>query len=74
MAGDQEPGLRSFVCRADDPLADVLLVQTGAYPDAAEIGIDYGEILAQATMCIQCRIEPCFLCRTNCLTTQAWAF
>jgi hypothetical protein len=29
----------------------------GAYPDAKEFGIDYADILTQATMAIQCRIE-----------------
>jgi len=55
--GLEEQGLRRFVCAEDDPLADTLLVQTGAYPARDEIGIDYGEILAQAAMCIDCRVE-----------------
>jgi hypothetical protein len=50
-------GVRQFVFDADDPLADAFLVQYGDYPDPKEIGIDYADILTQATMAIQCRIE-----------------
>ena len=53
-----QPGLRSFVCELGDPLADMILVQVGAYPDPTEIDIDYNEIIAQATTCIQHRIDP----------------
>lgn len=41
----------------DDPLADAFLVQFGAYPDAAAIGIDYYEILNQAALAIQLEIH-----------------
>ena len=37
-----------FRWQPDDPLADVFLVQFGAYPDPAEIGIDYRDMLMQA--------------------------
>ena len=41
----------------DDPLADAFLVQLGAYPDAATIGIDYYDMLDQATLAIQLQIH-----------------
>ena len=41
----------------DDPLADAFLVQFGAYPDAASIGIDYYEMLNQAALAIQLQIQ-----------------
>jgi hypothetical protein len=52
-----ERGVRQFVWDADDPLADTFLVHYGDYPAAAEIGIDYLDLLCQATMAIQRRIE-----------------
>src|SRR5438105_4110846 len=39
-----EMGVRRFVCEPDDPLADTFLLQYGAFPDATEIGIDYGAL------------------------------
>jgi hypothetical protein len=50
-------GARQFVFDADDPLADALLIQYGDYPDSNELGIDYAELVAQATMAIQCRFD-----------------
>ena len=52
-----ERGVRHFVWDDDDALADTLLMQHGKYPDAAEIGIDYAEILSEATLAIDCRID-----------------
>jgi hypothetical protein len=50
-------GVRHFVWDNDDALADTLLMQYGAYPDAKDIGIDYAEILSQTTLAIACRID-----------------
>ncbi|MGA8616430.1 MAG: hypothetical protein WB760_32995 [Xanthobacteraceae bacterium] len=50
-------GVRRFVCEPDDPLADTFLLHYGAYPDAADIGIDYSELLLQATLAIDCTID-----------------
>lgn len=44
-----EAGIRIFEWNVTDPLADVFLMQYGDYPDAKEIGLDYKEILRQAT-------------------------
>ena len=44
-----EQGIRYFNWEADDPLADVFLTQYGVYPDTEETGINYLEILSQAT-------------------------
>jgi hypothetical protein len=52
-----DQGVRHFVWDDDDALADTLLLQYGAYPDATDIGIDYAEILSQATLAIACRID-----------------
>jgi hypothetical protein len=52
-----EQGVRTITWAPDDPLADTFLMQHGAYPPAAEIGIDYAEILCQATMAINLCID-----------------
>jgi hypothetical protein len=52
-----EKGVRRFDWDNDDALADSLLLQYGAYPDAKDIGIDYAEILSQATQATDCRID-----------------
>jgi hypothetical protein len=51
-----EKGVRRFLWDPDDPLADVFLLQYGAYPDATDIGIDYAQILSQATPAIDCHL------------------
>jgi hypothetical protein len=44
----RDKGFRIYSWQADDPLADLFLIQLGAYPDPAEFGIDYKEILTSA--------------------------
>jgi len=44
----EEIGVRVYTWQADDPLAEVFLVQFGLYPGAQEIGIDYRDMLMQA--------------------------
>ena len=61
---DQQ-GMRTVMWASDDPLADTFLVQHGAYPDAAEIGIDYANILSQATMVINLDIDKNAPIRTD---------
>jgi hypothetical protein len=43
---------------ADDPLADMFLVQYGAYPDVEEIGIDYHKSLVQAASVTDRNLDP----------------
>lgn len=43
----REKGFRSYSWQAEDPLADILLIQLGAYPDPADYGIDYQSILTE---------------------------
>jgi hypothetical protein len=50
-----ERGVRRFVWDDDDPLADVFLLQYGAYPHARDIGIDYAEALS--SLAIDCRLD-----------------
>jgi hypothetical protein len=50
---------------SDDPLADTFLMQHGAYPEATEIGIDYANILSQATMVINLDIDKNAPIRTD---------
>ena len=52
-----ERGIRSFTCVPDDPLADAILARHGAFPDPGEVGIDYGELLSQATLAIDVAID-----------------
>jgi len=44
----RDASVQIFGWQPDDPLADVFLVQFGAYPSHAEIGIDYRDMLMQA--------------------------
>lgn len=44
----RERGFKVYSWEAQDPLADLFLIQLGAYPDPAEIGIDYKDILNRA--------------------------
>ena len=37
----------------DDPLADAFLAQFGGFPDPAEIGLDYGQIVSQITTAVE---------------------
>jgi hypothetical protein len=53
----KDQGIRCVSWDDDDPLADALLLQYGAYPPTAETGIDYNDILFQATMAIELRQE-----------------
>jgi hypothetical protein len=69
-----ERGVRSVMWAPDDPLADTFLVQHGAYPDAAVIGINYAEILSQATLAINLDIDPHGPIRTDFLDHVSVAF
>jgi hypothetical protein len=41
-------GFNLYNWQPDDPLADVFLMQFGAYPDAAQIGIDYRKMVKES--------------------------
>ncbi|MFZ1907292.1 MAG: hypothetical protein WAU56_18065 [Steroidobacteraceae bacterium] len=45
----KEKGMRLYSWEANDPLAEVLLMHLGAYPDVAETRIDYRHLVLQAT-------------------------
>lgn len=47
--GARERGIRLFRWQPDDPLADVLRMQLGEYPDLAECKVDYRTMLAAAS-------------------------
>jgi len=53
----EEQGIRQFVWDDDDPLADTFLTHYGGYPAVVDIGIDYLDLLGQATLATKCRIE-----------------
>lgn len=40
-------GMRIYQWQPDDALADIFLMQFGAYPSKDEIGVDYGEMVVQ---------------------------
>lgn len=44
----KDEGMRAYQWQQDDALADVFLMQFGAFPSAAEIGVDYTEMVTQA--------------------------
>lgn len=50
-------GVKWLAWDDDDALADTLLLQYGAYPDATDIGIDDDEILSQTTLATARRID-----------------
>jgi hypothetical protein len=52
-----ERGIRTFLWDDDDPLGDIFLMRYGQYPNADEIGIDYLDVLGNATIAIQVRID-----------------
>ncbi len=54
----KEDGIVLYSWNKDDPLADVLMVQLGAYPDPAESGLDYRDLVAKATTATQHAILP----------------
>jgi hypothetical protein len=41
----------------DDPLADVFLMQYGAYPDATHVGIDYSAVFTEVTGAVELKID-----------------
>jgi len=49
---------RVYTWQSDDPLADVFLMQLGAYPDPKETGIEYLEMLINAAEATEHQIEP----------------
>jgi hypothetical protein len=53
----EERGIRTFVWDDDDPLGDSFLMRYGQYPNADEIGIDYLDVLGNATTALQERID-----------------
>ncbi|URK87086.1 hypothetical protein LP421_25080 [Rhizobium sp. RCAM05350] len=53
-----EAGVQIAKWSADDPLADVFLLQFGGFPDPTETGIDYEQLLAQATNATVITIAP----------------
>ena len=48
----EQTGVRTYKWDSADSLADMFLMQFGGYPEPAEIGIDYVQILADATLAI----------------------
>ena len=50
-------GLRVYTWKSDDPLADVFLIQLGAYPDPKETGIEYLEMLTEAAEATEHQLE-----------------
>ncbi|MCE0483124.1 MAG: hypothetical protein LV479_02675 [Methylacidiphilales bacterium] len=54
----KKEGVRVYSWSPDDPLADMFLVQYGAYPDPAEIGIDYRKMLIQAASASEHVLDP----------------
>lgn len=52
----KERGVRLCAWEADDPLADVFMMQFGDYPNKEDIKIDYREILRSATAATEIRI------------------
>ncbi len=54
----KERGVRLYKWKIDDPLADILLMQLGAYPQTNEIPIDYTEMLKAATGANEFDIAP----------------
>ncbi len=43
----KDQGIRAYQWQQDDPLAEVFLMQLGAYPSLDEVGVDYVEMVTQ---------------------------
>ncbi len=54
----KEKGVRIYDWKADDPLADVFLLQFGRYPRIEESGIDYKKIFKEASGATEYLIDP----------------
>lgn len=54
----KDEGFRTYQWQRDDALADVFLMQFGAYPSADEIGVDYAEMIAQVAEPKVYELEP----------------
>lgn len=54
----KDAGVCIYTWQADDPLADVFLIQLGDYPSAEDTGIDYREMLRQAADATESPIAP----------------
>jgi len=51
-------GVRLYNWRPDDPLADLFLIQYGAYPSVEETSVDYREIVKRAADATEQSLEP----------------
>ena len=54
----KDNGVRLYSWQEDDPLADVFLVQKGAYPDATETSKDYRDLFLHFTEATEHTIDP----------------
>jgi hypothetical protein len=54
----KDAGLRAYQWQRNDALADVFLIQLGAYPSGDEIGMDYAELIAQAAEPTTYELQP----------------
>lgn len=53
----KERGFRRFLWEATDPLADVFLIQFGAYPTTEETGVDYLDTFTQASGAVDVNLD-----------------
>jgi hypothetical protein len=60
-------GVRIYSWQTDDPLANVFLMQLGSYPTVEETGIDYVDMLAEATYAKEHSIDNGGLLQANML-------
>lgn len=54
----KERGVRLYTWQDDDPLADVFLVQLGAYPSSEQTGIDYRAMFVQGAEATEDALDP----------------
>lgn len=54
----KDAGLRAYQWQQDDPLADVFLMQFGAYPSPDEVGVDYAGMVAQVAAPTSFELAP----------------
>lgn len=53
----KEQGVRLYSWAADDPMADVFLMQFGDYPNPDEVGIQYRDFLREASEATEVKID-----------------
>ena len=70
----KDAGVVIYSWKADDPLADALLLQFGGYPSIEEVGTDYRNLILEATEAKEREIDPALPISEDILETPTIPF